>query len=235
MQSLSFRKQYRAKSQSFKIITYGFLILSVFLAPPVLPAEPVAKDAKPQDSVEARMARGEVKRYDVPGLGQMYLETAQDVVQDVLRSGRIWEPASHEIFRKYVVPNTNVVDAGAFVGSHTIPLARLANPGKVYAFEPQKDMYELLKKNMSTNGLDNVVALPVALGDCNCSTRIMEMPEWKNTNKGANAVIGCVPPIIDGEEIEMRTLDSYKLENISFMKIDVEGSERILLQGARQR
>ena len=39
---------------------------------------------------------------------------------------------------------------------------------------------------------------------------------------------------LGGEMITMRTLDSFNFENISFLKIDVEGCEKLVLYGAKQ-
>jgi FkbM family methyltransferase len=190
---------------------------------------------KPETAQPSRpaVAALDLDLYEVPGLGKFYLEKRDDVVQDTLKSGRIWELHHQVEFEKYVKPGMNVIDAGAYVGSHTVKLAKLAAPGKVYTFEPQRDMYQLLKKNLEINDISNAVVFPTALGDRECFTEIMVLTSAA-TNKGANPMLGCVPFDPDASQMKMKTLDSYRLENISFMKIDVEASEAILIEGGRE-
>ncbi|MBQ3853504.1 MAG: FkbM family methyltransferase, partial [Anaerovibrio sp.] len=61
------------------------------------------------------------------------------------------------LFEQIVKPGNIVVEAGANIGSHTIHLAQLAGDnGQVWAFEPQRLVFQLLAGNMALNSLTNV-------------------------------------------------------------------------------
>src|SRR5580704_4177915 len=70
-----------------------------------------------------------------------------------------------EIFIKYLHPGDSVIEVGSNVGAHTLHLARLVGrDGVVYAFEPQRVLFQLLCANVALNELFNVRTYHGALG-----------------------------------------------------------------------
>ena len=68
-----------------------------------------------------------------------------------------FEPRTVAVFKKYVKPGMTVLDIGAQKGHHTLQLAKLVGKeGKVIAFEPDPEMFALLKENMALNGFNNI-------------------------------------------------------------------------------
>ena len=120
------------------------------------------------------------------------------------------------------------LDIGAHVGIWT---RRLANDfDKVIAFEPLKKHIECHKKNCE--GLENVTLNEVALShkkgtniittrDTNSGMSTMDEPRWKWKKSFP-------------QMIESRTLDSYRFPKIDFIKMDVEGWEEQVLEGATE-
>jgi FkbM family methyltransferase len=108
----------------------------------------------------------------------------------------------------------------------------------VYAFEPQKITYDLLLRNIEINRCRNVVAYRVALGHRNrlattlgdayeLHGRVKTLKEPHDVHNYGGIGLG------RGEEdVTMMTLDSYQLDKIGLVKIDVEGAERLVLRGA---
>jgi FkbM family methyltransferase len=178
--------------------------------------------------------------FKVPGLGTFYLPYPNDTIQKTLRKGEIWESRNHAVFEALIRPGKDVVDVGAYIGSHTIKFANLAKPGKVYAFEPQEDIHKILSQNIALNDLaDTATAYKMALGDQACNTKMVRGPKNKDTpetfsNRGANRVLGCLDDAGDPLAFEMRTLDSFELDNVGFIKIDVEGAHLLVLKGAEE-
>lgn len=62
----------------------------------------------------------------------------------------------------------DVIDVGAHIGRHAIPLANLVGlEGTCYAFEPIPSVRQVLAANINQSGLNNTIVLPFALGESN--------------------------------------------------------------------
>lgn len=129
-----------------------------------------------------------------------------------------------DLFLALIKPNDTVVDVGANIGCHTIPLARVA--GTVYAFEPQTKLFNLLEHNIAINNCENVIASPRALGKEAGKVSFPDYDETREHNPGASSAT--YKP--DGE-VEVIPLDWLSITP-DFIKIDVEGMELAVLQGA---
>jgi FkbM family methyltransferase len=114
-----------------------------------------------------------------------------------------------------------VVDVGAHVGLWSIPLARFAH--KVIAIEAEHETAELLRSNLIRNALTNVVVREVLLGD-----------PRKLYKRGNLAAPTGENYYLEGGNKQSVTLDSLINEKIEFIKIDVEGMEPEVLDGARR-
>jgi len=125
-----------------------------------------------------------------------------------------------------------VVDVGANIGWHTLEFAKLVGEsGKVFAFEPVQENFDLLQKNINENNYQNIICVQKAVSNqikqvtMELSTRIGDhrIIEKKNSNE----------PTI---EIDSITLDTFfKNETkIDFLKIDAEGYDFFVLEGAKQ-
>jgi FkbM family methyltransferase len=182
-------------------------------------------DRKEMETYLASLPEGVYRVHDVPTLGKFYLDDIKDVIKDRLRKGSTWEGDLVRLFSEHVKPGSTVIDAGAHIGVHTLPLAALAGPqGRVYAFEPQKKIYRELVHNLRLNGVGNAVPLRFALGR---GVGVIEMESTVSGNEGHTAVGR------GGDRAELRSIDSFAFKNVSFIKIDVEGFEDEVLEGAR--
>jgi FkbM family methyltransferase len=123
-------------------------------------------------------------------------------------------------------------DIGANIGITTVWMARNCN--KVYAFEPCKQNLERLKENLAVNHISNVEVISKAVSD-NVGQEIFYIRE----SYGHHSLLqGHVSKVIEKVSIESVTLDSFcfdnKIDYIDFLKIDVEGAELKVLNGASQ-
>lgn len=117
------------------------------------------------------------------------------------------------------------VDVGANVGYFSLALA--ASGFTTHAFEPQPALYALLEQNTANLPVScHNVALS-KLGGRTTMPRIRygERGNYGGLSIGGRSELGAI-------DIEMRTLDSYKLRNVGLIKIDVEGHELEVLRGA---
>jgi len=126
---------------------------------------------------------------------------------------------------KHLIPQGGVVvDAGAFIGDHTVTYAKLVGgSGKVYAFEPNPIAFECLKYNTRNLG---VACYQAGLGD----DVLRGLSVVQDANSGASHLA-----LSDTREVIIKTLDNeLKHEGrLDFIKMDVEGFEVFALEGAR--
>jgi FkbM family methyltransferase len=115
-----------------------------------------------------------------------------------------------------------VLDIGANIGN--ISQALISAGHEVIAFEPQPEVFELLKLNCPSATVHNV-----ALG---ATSAIMQIPKIDYSKKGNFGGVSMGSGM--GLVVEIRTLDSYNFHNVSLIKIDVEGFEEQVLLGARE-
>lgn len=118
------------------------------------------------------------------------------------------------------------IDAGANIGTYSYFLRKYAL--EVYAYEPNPDLAERLKIL-----LPDVRVRPVALSD-RLGKLVLQIPI--NQSGRPMHELGSVAQDFDGvvsrHQVECITLDSESIENVGFIKIDVEQHEREVLRGA---
>jgi len=150
-----------------------------------------------------------------------------------LLSNRIWERRIVELYKSFVKEGDIVLDCGAFIGLHTLQLSNLVGvTGKVYSFEPIPTVADCVAKTMEEKNIDNVVLVRKPLynksniklefvSDHNGLSSVADYRRkaFKYKYK-ANSI--CIDDFIN-------IPDDKK---ISFIKIDVEGSEYKVLEGA---
>lgn len=153
-----------------------------------------------------------------------------DLLGGHIKRGDPWEPHFTKLVKATVAEGAQVIDVGANFGLNTVVLAHAVGPsGVVVAIEPLRVIFQQLCGNCFLNGLPNVLTLNAAVG---ATSGIVEMNPVnyfaENWNFGDNQVGK------GGERVQMITLDSLGLSQVSFVKIDAQGSELEILQGARQ-
>lgn len=121
-----------------------------------------------------------------------------------------------------------IVDAGGFIGDSVLVLSELL-PSAIYTFEAVPENFELLKKTIRLNHIENVVAENVALG--------AEPGTLSIYVQGSGSSPVERPGINYKEKIEVPviTLDDYVAEqhlDIGLIKVDIEGGEPAFLAGA---
>lgn len=166
------------------------------------------------------------KIYKVRSIGAFYVDNRSDLIKNGVKRGYVWEKPFVDIMEQRVRPGSTVVDIGAHIGIHTLSMSRLAGEaGVVVAFEPQLKIYSELINNIVLNNKNNIVAYRCALGNKRAS---VEMNPPVADNEGATSLGS------GGDSVEMITLDSLKLDDVSFIKIDVENFEYEVLLGAKE-
>lgn len=145
------------------------------------------------------------------------------------------EPHLQRVIRSYVAKGETVFDIGANMGYVSLCLSRrVGAAGRVFAFEPVPSNVELLRKNIELNQLKNVQVFEVAASDSrgqatiriagNLSTASLI---WHANDQSAVALT------VNTESID-ELVEESGLPLPSFVKIDVEGAEGLVVTGMRR-
>ncbi len=128
------------------------------------------------------------------------------------------------------IKNKDIIDAGAFTGDTSLPLSKRTTKN-VYAFEPFKDSFEILKKNISDNNIENIIPVNRSLGNINGERSL-----FLSGNNVQGITSDATLRSYDNEiKVQETTIDTFVEENnleVGFITIDVEGAEMNLLEGA---
>lgn len=134
-----------------------------------------------------------------------------------------------DLFTQIIKEGDVLVEAGANIGAHTVHLAQLVGEtGRVYAFEPQRLVFQTLCGNLALNSLPNVFAYQEALGAEPGTLMVPCLSVDVPHNWGGVSLVNAT----SGDKVQVRTIDSLGLEKCAFIKVDVEGMEWAVLEGA---
>lgn len=124
----------------------------------------------------------------------------------------------------------NVIDVGGHIGITAVVIAKKVwERGWVYSFEPVPEYFDILKKNLSANELKNAEAFQLAATD-----RVGRVDFYQKG--GSSGII----PEKGAKKFKANTitidrfLNDQKVERIDLINMDCEGSELLVLKGARE-
>jgi FkbM family methyltransferase len=139
-----------------------------------------------------------------------------------------------------IEPGMVCMDVGANLGEVTVHMAGIVGRGgRVHAFEPVPAVRERLAAHVHRNGMDEVVEIhPTALSS-KSGTILLRCAGPAVSNQGMGSIAGQEREG-DWRDIEVVTLrlddfvERRGLERLDWMKVDVQGAEPLLLEGAVQ-
>lgn len=124
-------------------------------------------------------------------------------------------------------PKDVVIEAGANIGAMTVAFAKAVGPrGRVFAFEPQRRIFQILCANLAINEIGNVHAVQAALGRAKGTLRVPPLSYRKVFNFGGVAVGSKT-----GETVSVAAIDALGFDRLSLVKADVEGMELDVIKG----
>lgn len=146
----------------------------------------------------------------------------------------LWTPKEVErhtsgLFMYQYLPRAGdtIVDVGAGTGWETLFFSRsVGMSGHVISIEAHPKVFRCLSKMRAENRLENVTLLQTAVADQEGEVRLTDSSEHE-----ANSIIG----VVSGIRVPCTTLDyvfrSLKLSQVDFLKMNIEGAERLALSG----
>lgn len=140
-----------------------------------------------------------------------------------------YEPYETQLILRQTKKGNIVIDVGANIGYYTVLLAdRIGKTGKIYAFEPDKANFKILKKNVEANNLKNVEIINVAVGSKAGKIKLHKSKE----NLGDHKLYGNGKEV---KEVKIIKLDDFlKGKKIDLMKIDTQGWEPEVVVGSKE-
>jgi len=145
------------------------------------------------------------------------------VKQDFQRSG-VWEPRTTDYIKANLKKGQSFLDVGANVGYFSILAAELG--ARVTAFEPSSENRKYLTTNLIEN---NCLGIPVhasALSNYHGETTL-----FTGKTPGEHSIANNYHNAEGGEKVEVRRYDEFTDQAPDWIKIDVEGAEKMVLEG----
>ncbi len=151
-----------------------------------------------------------------------------DLIQQHHMAGIFFEMKELKSLTRVVGPERSIVEVGANVGNHLVYYAQHMRAKKIFPIEPNPDAISLLNRNIKSNNLERLI-------------------DERGIGIGAGAEYGKFSVVLPGEnnlgaaqlepgsgDLEVYPLDKILGdEKVDFMKIDVEGMEFEVLEGAK--
>jgi FkbM family methyltransferase len=170
--------------------------------------------------------------YGETNTGIFVHKTGEIMGDSMVKNNNFFEINFLDYIAKKYNNQTGILDIGANIGNHSLFFAKFLNCEMVYSFEPFPRNVELLKKNLN-NFANKSKIYEIAL-----SNKEGTMPLYNSQagNFGGFSLYSYSngSSFIVNPSINVITLDSLNLDNISMIKIDVENHENEVLEGAKQ-
>jgi FkbM family methyltransferase len=177
---------------------------------------------------------GETRLYKTP-LGNFYLpvNAPDDIVINLIKDGKVFEPEVVEVAKRFIKKGSVVLDVGANFGQMAVLFSKMTGEnGIVYAFEADDFVFEILKENIKANNCKNII--PVFGAVYNQSDKNFFFPKQDFKRFAAYGSYGIDPNAVSGRKVNSLKIDDFDFaKSVSFMKVDVQGSDLFAMQGAK--
>jgi len=146
-----------------------------------------------------------------------------------------WGESEFEVFEQILKPGDSVVDAGAYIGTHTLYFSqKVGSQGCVFAFEPQKIPFQLLCRNIALNSLTNVKPLQAALGEKRGSVNVARIDFQRAGDFAAYSASYVLKSGEQSDTVPALSLDDCEIPACKLLKVDADGDELAILSGAKK-
>lgn len=160
-----------------------------------------------------------------------YLKNGRFSHQALAKYGESQE-ATVQLMQQVCQPGQVALDIGANIGLFAVPLAKMVGAeGRIIAFEPQQEIFQILCANLVVNGVLNAKVYQTGVSSQDGVMYVPELDYTQTFNFGGVALSDAKA----GPKVQVVTIDGFlQLERCDFIKIDVEGMEMQALEGASE-
>lgn len=168
--------------------------------------------------------------------GSFLVPKVDEYIGQSLKLNKEWEEETLDLCKEILKSDSIVIEVGSHIGSHTVPISRMC--GRVFAFEMQRLIFQLLNANLMLNGRLNVHTHSNPVSNKSSIIKLAEM-NWGvaeenklNTGNGKFANL----KHDKGYPTKIVTLDEElgHLKQINLLKLDAEGEEVNILKGSKE-
>lgn len=161
------------------------------------------------------------------------------------RRNKYWEEDTLIKLKEYIDPNRNILEIGGHCGTSSVVYqSYLSENNKLFVYEPQHVMYQILVQNINQNNLQHKI-VPFNKGvfcytgsgnmnniDLDGGGGVVKMRYTQESHLGCN--FGGIGLGTEGECISLTTVDEMGHDNIGFIHCDAQGSENFIFSSAKE-
>ena len=163
-----------------------------------------------------------------------YPRDVNDIIINKLKIGKVLDNRLCKVYNKYIQKDDLVIDCGSYIGTHTFIIQEIiGESGNIIAIEPQDFIVDCLKTSIRDNNIHNIDIINKCCGVDN------DICDFYETN-GSKASMKYLKPRLHRKKLCKK--DTISIDNILttikslnqklFIKIDIDGGELLVLQGA---
>jgi len=159
------------------------------------------------------------------------------------KKGKYWDEDTILKLKPYINPNKNILEIGGHCGTSSVLYASfLSNTNQLHVFEPQRNMFNLLVRNIAQNKLQHKI---IPYNSCVfCYNGVCKMNGTDLDGGGGDISkrytvendkpcnFGGVSLGDNGENVASTTIDSLDLQNIGFIHCDAQGAENFIFSNS---
>lgn len=170
--------------------------------------------------------------------GKFYVDITGDLFFRLVTE-KEYEPKLVKLCLKYIDKDKDIIDIGANIGFFTVLFANTVKKGKVLSVEPTKKALSRLNKNIELNNVKDKVDIFEGVASNNNENIEIKIIEGKEEYSSIGNI---THPSVVNQQWKTEKVKSIRLDelvhekslNPGFIKIDVEGAEHLVFQGAQK-
>ncbi len=172
--------------------------------------------------------------------GQLMIVDPTDYLQCLIYYLGMFEPHCINLLEKLLKGGDTFIDIGGNIGLFSmVASSKVGAAGKVITFEPAPFHCETIRKNIRLNNFSNIDLYETALGDAPGEVELV-MPKGGNQgsysisfqSNAEHEILKAVVPVSKLDDIVQK--NKISLENLSLIKMDIEGAEMLALGGMEE-
>jgi FkbM family methyltransferase len=144
-----------------------------------------------------------------------------------------YERKFQDFCRVFLNKDSIALDIGANIGVTSLIISHYLSEGKVFSLEPGKNVFTLLKKNITDNNVSNITAINYAVSDKSQRVSFLENSAWGHIDSSIGNI-----EVDEASETSVMAysiddlVEKLDLKRVDFIKIDTEGFEPQAFSGA---